>query len=267
MLGEYKLVNLTANLVTLEAYGTENFTTNIEAVTWIQNYTANQVNCPSGYYVSGRYRNGTFNCSADQDSGSSGLIKINNSLNNETANRINNDTLLQTQLVLANHTIHNETEDRMLGAYKLANLTANLATLEAYATENFTTNIEAVTWIQNYTANQVNCPSGYYVSGRYRNGTFNCSADQNSIFNPSDLAYVNQTQLGGISYINTTMFDNSSIIRSWNTSWIGDNGYIPNNSNARLGLLNVTVNLTISNGSSGNGNIWHNGSGICIGSC
>ena len=64
------------------------------------------------------------------------------------------------------------------------------------------------------------------------------------------------------------IFDGTTSV---NVSWINVtyNGLI-NGTDGYVGLWNVTTNLTITNGStvgSVSSGIWHNGSGICIGSC
>ena len=55
-----------------------------------------------------------------------------------------------------------------------------------------------------------------------------------------------------LNWIASTDIQNDTILR--------------NGTNANFGLLDVTINLTISNGTAGMG-IWFNGTGICIGAC
>jgi len=156
-----------------------------------------------------------------------------------------NTTMLTTAMT-------NNVTDIKLGAYTLTNFTANYATFGAFSNTNYT-NLGPYL-LANFTANYYGqtdrfTNTNYTALGPYTFANFTANLAASGPFTNT-----NYTNLGPFTNTNFTALSLN---------------HITNDSNARIGILNITTNITISNGSNSasKGGIWYNGSGICIGAC
>ncbi len=82
--------------------------------------------------------------------------------------------------------------------------------------------------------------------------------------------YFTKTDIINQDYPNSTQVNESITVHNASIKSyvdVQDSVLLTNGTDAYFGLLNVTTNLTITDGSTGFAGIWHNGSGICLSSC